>query len=251
MSAVVEAVDHVLRRLSSTQVLALAAVAERCERPPASWAGAVHGATPAAADAVAQLGEAWGAAVGLSGAGIALALRVGLASAERADACRARPVWTGPGAQGRQRLTAAVLHELVAGARERVLVVSFAAHTLASVAADLHAAVDRGVAVDVLFETASDSDGGYEAWDDRPFGAIDGIRRWRWPGERRDPGALLHAKALVIDGRRVLVGSANLTRRALTENLELGLLVDDAGLAQAIEAHVRQLIDIRVLAEAA
>lgn len=37
---------------------------------------------------------------------------------------------------------------------------------------------------------------------------------------------MLHAKIL-IDGLRALVGSANLTHRALTANLEAGVLIED------------------------
>jgi hypothetical protein len=33
-------------------------------------------------------------------------------------------VWTGPGATGEQHLTAAVLHELVVGRTERIVIVS-------------------------------------------------------------------------------------------------------------------------------
>jgi cardiolipin synthase C len=250
VSELIETVERLLRQLSGDQVRALAAAAEHDERPPAAWGAVISGATPAAAEAVARLGREWAAHPQLSGAGVALALRVGLAAEERAATRRARPVWTGPGAKGHQRLTAAVLHELIASSRERVLLVSFAAHTLASVASDLRAAVERGVAVDVLFETAHDSDGGYASWDERPFGDIDGIARWRWPVEHRKEGALLHAKALVIDWRRALVGSANLTRRALAENLELGLMVEDADVACAIEEHVRSLIAAGILVAA-
>ena len=61
-----------------------------------------------------------------------------------------------------------------------VLLVSFAAHTVSSVAADLRAAEERGVAIDVVFETARDSSGGYDAADDRPFGDVAGrIPPWR------------------------------------------------------------------------
>jgi phosphatidylserine/phosphatidylglycerophosphate/cardiolipin synthase-like enzyme len=241
------AVERVLRQLSGDQVRTLASAVEPHAKAPGSFAGVIDGGPPATGDAVARLQTAWRGAPGLTGAGVALALRVGLEAAEQASARRAHPVWTGPEAKGQQRLTAAVLHELVAGARERVLLVSFAAHTLGSLAHDLQAAVERGIEVDVLFETADDSAGAFKSADDQPFGTIAGIRRWRWPRERRDPGALLHAKALVIDGRRALVGSANLTRRALTANLELGLALEDPDVAGAIEVHVRQLIDAGVI----
>jgi phosphatidylserine/phosphatidylglycerophosphate/cardiolipin synthase-like enzyme len=60
----------------------------------------------------------------------------------------------------------------------------------------------------------------------------------------------MHAKALVVDGRRALVGSANLTQRALTANLEVGVLGRDPVVAQAIEAHVRGLMAEDVLRRA-
>jgi phosphatidylserine/phosphatidylglycerophosphate/cardiolipin synthase-like enzyme len=139
------------------------------------------------------------------------------------------------------------LHQLIASAQDRILLVSFAAHTLSSLAHDLHAAVKRGVEVDVLFETTEDSAGSYKSTDDAPFGAIDGIGRLRWPTEKRAPGALLHAKALVIDRKVALVGSANLTRRALDANLELGLVVEDSRVARAIEDHVQRLTADRII----
>ncbi|MDQ3608300.1 MAG: phospholipase D-like domain-containing protein [Actinomycetota bacterium] len=127
------------------------------------------------------------------------------------------------------------------GRRRRAAFLAAAAEgrTLPSLAADLEEAVGRGCTVDVVFETEDDSAGAYTAHDAQPFHAVTGIRRWRWPAEQRPAtGAALHAKALVVDGRRALMGSANLTQRALTANLEVGVLVSDSAVAGAIEAHV-------------
>jgi phosphatidylserine/phosphatidylglycerophosphate/cardiolipin synthase-like enzyme len=245
------AVERVLHRLSTAQVEALAAVAEGRVSPGGALGAAVVGAQPGAQAAVAELGERWAATPSVTGAGVALALRVGLRARTEADAHRSRPVWTGPGAVGEQRLTAGVLHELVASARERILLVSFAAHTLPGLAADLEQAAGRGCTVDVVFETQDDSAGAYQSHEAQPFHQVAGIRRWRWPAEQRPAdGAVLHAKALVVDGRRALVGSANLTQRALTANLEVGVLVRDPVVAQAIEAHVRGLMANGVLTRA-
>lgn len=52
----------------------------------------------------------------------------------------------------------------------------------------------------------------------------------------------MHAKVLVVDGRRALVGAANLTHRALTANLEAGVLIEDAEVAADLETHVRGLM---------
>jgi phosphatidylserine/phosphatidylglycerophosphate/cardiolipin synthase-like enzyme len=53
-----------------------------------------------------------------------------------------------------------------------------------------------------------------------------------------------------LDGRRALVGSANLTNRALTANLEAGVLVADPQVAEAIEEHVRELMAAGELVQA-
>lgn len=93
-----------------------------------------------------------------------------------------------------------------------------------------------------MFETEEDSADGYTTSHGKPFGTITGARRWRWPAAHRTPGAVLHAKLLIVDGRRALVGSANLTHRALTANLEAGVLIEDPDLAGGLEKHVLDLM---------
>lgn len=156
-----DAVGDVLARLSNAQIEDLAAACSGRQGPSHQLAHVAAGASPGAHDAITALAAAWKATPSLTGDGIALALRIGLSARRDADARRSRPVWTGPGAAGDQRLTAAVLHELVAHARERVLLVSFAAFTLAELATDLQDAVERGCQVDVVFETEEDSAGAY------------------------------------------------------------------------------------------
>ncbi len=246
-----DAIQLTLERLSDSQVEALADTCASRQTPDTALAQAVIGAQPGANDAIAQLAEAWAATTALTGAGVAVALRIGLVARRRADARRSRPVWTGPGSSGAQRLTSTVLRDLLTSARERILMVSFAAYTLSNLAKDLEDAVGRGCEIDVVFETADDSSGGYIDPHSTPFGAVQGIRRWRWPADQREPGGLLHAKVLAVDGRRALVGSANLTYRALTANIEAGVLVEDPDLAASIEQHVRTLMDQGVLLRSA
>jgi len=240
------ALATVLDRLSDDQVQALAETCEPLSSPDARIAKVTAGAPPGSTDAVAALAKAWRERPGLTGAGVALALRLGLVARRDAHARRVRPVWTGPGSLGEQRLTAAVLHELLASARQRILLVSYAAYTLPEVAADLEAAVERGCQVDVVFETTEDSAGAYLG-PHRPFAHLAGINRWRWPGDQRHEGAVLHAKLLVIDRRHAFVSSANLTHRALTANIEAGVLCQDAAVAASLEDHVKALIAAGVL----
>lgn len=237
------AVSQVLDRLSDAQIEKLAKAVDGRTAPGSGVGTAVAGAGPGAAQTVAGLMAKWSATPGMTGSGVAVGLRIGLATRREAAARRSRPVWTGPQASGEQRLTSSVLHELVVGAQERVLLVSFAAYTLAELATDLAAVAARDVEVDVVFESEADSQGSYSGGPGVPFGMVDGLRRWRWPAEQRGvPGAVLHAKLLVVDGRRALVGSANLTQRALTANLEAGVLINDPDVAQSFDQHVRRLM---------
>jgi len=54
------------------------------------------------------------------------------------------------------------------------------------------------------------------------------------------PG-VLHAKITLIDGRAALVGSANLDRRSLFLNYEVGALIEDEGLMVELGRHVEGL----------
>jgi cardiolipin synthase len=53
-------------------------------------------------------------------------------------------------------------------------------------------------------------------------------------------GAMLHAKALVVDGHATLVGSSNLDFRSFWLNAEVNLLVMDDGCAAAVEAQYQR-----------
>jgi phosphatidylserine/phosphatidylglycerophosphate/cardiolipin synthase-like enzyme len=80
------------------------------------------------------------------------------------------------------------------------------------------------------------------------------IRR-EWPGPRlpdlfydprsladSEPGrASLHAKCVVVDGVRALIGSANLTEAAQLRNIEVGVVVSGV-IAVAAERHFDALI---------
>lgn len=82
-----------------------------------------------------------------------------------------------------------------------------------------------------------------------------------WPGQRLpevfyDPRSLerdtqkravLHAKAVVIDSRWTLLTSANFTEAAQERNIEAGVVVDDARLAERVERQFDQFVEAGVL----
>ena len=186
-----------------------------------------------------------------------------LLAAARAEAQgmtdRVELVWSGlEGAGAVTRDTAVVVQELFFSAKRRVLLSSYA--------------VDRGDKARALLGTLAkrlDEDPGFEVelyvnihpdGSDRP--AQDQIDRfvrsfrkdvwpgvrpprvWHYPRSLVSSGGLrssLHAKCIIVDDRRVLVTSANLTDAAQHRNLEAGLLVDDVRLAEDLRRQFEDL----------
>jgi cardiolipin synthase A/B len=132
-------------------------------------------------------------------------------------------VWTGPASSvSTSRLTSAVVVELIDSANEEVLLVSFATLGEPSIAAALERAAQRQVAITLLLERPDDNP--HYTGPADPFPGLR-ARRFTWPAASRPPGAAIHAKVIVIDRHTALIGSANLTGRALDHNLECGVLL--------------------------
>lgn len=154
-------------------------------------------------------------------------------------------VWTGPDSDvATNRLTSAVVVDLIEQSQADVLLVGYAVHNEASVAAALQQAVERGVHITLLLERNTDNPGFAGTGD-----AFPGLTATRlcWPASARPPGASLHAKALVVDGTAALIGSANVTSAALGRNLECGLLIRGGPEPAAIREHVCSLAGLGVL----
>ena len=100
----------------------------------------------------------------------------------------------------------------------------------------------RGVAVHLIVESAENLKGG---------GGADAYAKYRiyhWPNDRREPAdAKLHAKAVVVDSRDVLITSANMTNAAYDKNIELGVFCRGGGVARQIQQHFDALIKRGVL----
>jgi phosphatidylserine/phosphatidylglycerophosphate/cardiolipin synthase-like enzyme len=198
-----------------------------------------------------------------------LALVVELIRAER----QARPpvddvlelVTTGPEVSTiANRDTSVVVRELFANARESVLVAGYAVYQGQRV---FQALADRMVAVPGLnvrmFLDIQRGHGDVTAPPEliRRFAAR--FRSDQWPKDRRlpevffDPRSLeteacrrasLHAKCVVVDGKDVFVSSANFTEAAQERNLEVGVLIHSAEVANRIIRFFERLLAERLLA---
>jgi phosphatidylserine/phosphatidylglycerophosphate/cardiolipin synthase-like enzyme len=148
-------------------------------------------------------------------------------------------VWTGPESGiTTSRLTAATVIDLIEQAHHEILLVSFATQTEPGISAALEAASARGVSITLLTERHADNPSYAPAGI--PFPDLD-ASRLHWPAAQRPPGAALHAKVVVVDDRIALVGSANLTSRAMEANLECGILIHGGRQPRAIRDHISGL----------
>lgn len=208
---------------------------------------------PFASDALRHL-----AALGLRREQAAAVVRLVLEERAACDANRVSAVWSGPeGVTAQTRDTAVVVRELFEAAKERVLVSTYVLYQTAQLFEPLARAMESNPSLDVkLFVTVRRESGDYRASDELVAAFAKGFRN-AWPGSRlpavfHDPRSLavggggravLHAKCVVVDGRRSFVTSANFTEAAQERNFELGLLADDELLARSIESQFETLID--------
>ena len=101
----------------------------------------------------------------------------------------------------------------------------------------------RGVRITLILESPEKLAGGGGAHAYAKF------QTYHWPIEHREPPeAKLHAKAVIVDGRDVLLTSANMTSAAYDKNIELGVLCQGGGVAAQVQRHFDALITRGVLA---
>jgi phosphatidylserine/phosphatidylglycerophosphate/cardiolipin synthase-like enzyme len=253
--SLVDAIRTAVLDLPPADIAAMAAAFDRHWRPTKGGRHDVLGvvATDRYRQHAYTVFDAW--VDDLPGLAVGLALR---AASDAVATARGEEdveiVWTGPQTvEVALRATKPVLLEVIATARHRVVLVSFAAYKVTDIVNALSAARERGVDVRLVLETAEDSGGKLSKDGAMAFEALgESVSLWTWPRDLRpksaygDPAAQ-HVKAAVADDTAAFVTSANLTDWGLTENMELGLLVRGGAVPHRLAAHFRQLMDDGIL----
>jgi phosphatidylserine/phosphatidylglycerophosphate/cardiolipin synthase-like enzyme len=165
-------------------------------------------------------------------------------------------VTSGPDAVGNSRDTGVVLRELFASTERRVLIVGFAVHQGREVFAVLAERMQQVPELTVrLCLDVRRAAGDMTRTDALLRRFAERFVRHEWPGPRvpalfydprslasdEGPRASLHAKCVVVDGVRALIGSANLTEAAQQRNIEIGVILSGP-IAEALERHFHGLI---------
>lgn len=159
-------------------------------------------------------------------------------------------LWSGPSPADQipARRIDQALYDLIANAKQEILLVTFAAAKIARLANELLKAHHRGVRIRLIleFEQASEGQLSYDAIKAFPSELVKAADIYFWPVEKRErnqagrPGKL-HAKLAIVDDT-ALVSSANLTDDAFNRNLELGVLVRNPVFLRTTVDHIHTLI---------
>lgn len=131
------------------------------------------------------------------------------------------------------------VERLVADARTRIALVMFVMRAddgglVTQLMEALARAVQRGVAVQVVLDRGKSWETGIP--DAKHEAAAAWLTQHGVAVVLDELDTTTHVKALVVDGRWVLMGSHNWTRSAFTTNRECSLLVDDPRLAAELES---------------
>ncbi|MFC6080439.1 DISARM system phospholipase D-like protein DrmC [Sphaerisporangium aureirubrum] len=232
--------------LPFSHIVAWAGVLRSAEGPGDDVLTRLIEARPAAAPHAVRFVDAWRKhAPALPGAGLGLALEAAARVHLAEEARRPSIVVSGPTSDAvAVRLTVSAVTEILRAARESLLVVSFAAHGVDEIAQELAAAAERGVQIDLVLETGVEEGGTLRGRSSAAaFRLLTGKATfWTWPPHNRPAGAALHAKLLAADEQIALLGSANLTARALLTNIEIGVILRDPDTVGRIVTHLRALM---------
>ncbi len=154
-------------------------------------------------------------------------------------------IWTGPAtAAVPVRMTEQALCELIDSAQSTLFLVSFVAYKADNVIKALRAAIQRNVKVSFLLEKSKEQGGSIDS-DSKAIlsSRLPGAVFYTWS---KATGAV-HAKCAVADETMAIITSANLTGKAMEDNMELGILVTGGALPMQLARHFQGLITEHVI----
>jgi len=131
-------------------------------------------------------------------------------------------LFTGNGFGTAGRAVGPVLHELIEGARQELHLLAYSLRASApDLAPLLTAAVLRGVSITVIVDRLAEQPQAVREWLREMAASHAHVTIVSF----EEPDASLHAKVLVADRRRAVVGSANFTWSGMVTNHEVAVLL--------------------------
>jgi cardiolipin synthase len=180
----------------------------------------------------------------------ALSAAVVTRSRVEADYGTTEIVWTGPATVPvpSHRPTAAVAHELIASAKEHITLATFSAGRIDDLIAALDKRRREGVEIRLLLETQK-SDGGGPDGPTVFERLVPYVKALHWPRSSRESPdwTSMHVKALIRDSDAVLLTSANMSRAAMRDNMELGVKIAGGSIPARLRKHFDDLEESAIL----
>jgi phosphatidylserine/phosphatidylglycerophosphate/cardiolipin synthase-like enzyme len=188
----------------------------------------------------------------IKGSDLAIAFRAGLATAQHTGRFGQQELlWTGPStATVPIRQTEQALIQVIQSAKKDLFIVSYVAYAVPSVVEALCDAQERNVVLNFLLEQSQEA-GGKVTTD-----SIATLKKklpaahfhvWKQPNA--DKTAAVHAKCAVADGEVAMITSANLTGKAMNENMELGILINGGPVPKQLSDHLYALVTEKIIIE--
>lgn len=195
---------------------------------------------------------------------LALALKASARVADHyAHAQQIELVWTGPSSGVPTRQTGQVVQEVIRAAQKQLWIVSFTVRDIDELKSPFSEALSMGVSLKFIMEDKSEKDGTsmktktLDALSEIGLANHPQLTCYIWPPFMRQQKInrasqpyltdSLHAKCLLADTHKLFITSANLTRTALNQNMELGVVLTGGGHPQLLAQHFQNLIEKNIL----
>ena len=161
-------------------------------------------------------------------------------------------LWTGPEtASVPVRQTEEALLQVIRAAKKDLFIVSYVAYAIPNVMDALQDAQERNVTMNFLLEQSLEAGGKV---------SVDSIATLKnrlpaahfhiWKQPNAKVPAAVHAKCAVADGETAMITSANLTDKAMNDNMEIGILLNGGIVPKQLSAHFHALVTEKIITEA-
>ena len=186
----------------------------------------------------------------ISGPRLAIAIRSAAATACRSEKMgQTELLWTGPETSAVPlRYTEQALCELINSAQRKLFIVCFVAYKAEAVVNALNSAILRNVEVNFLLEKSKSFGGTVEIDSIHSLKSqLPGAKFYIWNTSKEKSSASVHAKCAIADDRIALITSANLTEKAMSNNMELGVMLRKGQLPRQLYKHFEALISEKII----
>ena len=158
-------------------------------------------------------------------------------------------LWTGPETSAVPlRYTEQALCELINAAQRKLFIVSFVAYKADAVINALNSAILRNVEVNFLLEKSKKFGGSVDIDSIQNLkNQLPGAKFYTWFTKNEPNLAVVHAKCAVADDKFALITSANLTGKAMSDNMELGVMLRKGNLPRQLYKHFESLIAEKII----